>query len=367
VDGRRNGAPRRRVHVAIVVNADGLQVRRADAFRRHLEPEFAVDVLVAPGAQELRRVARADAVYVIDPGRRGFPAAAVGSLARRAVVVEVGDPQGALYRALGRGRGAVAAGAAIDRLVARRAHALVVRGRGLADALRPRIPWAEIPDGVDLDLFRPGADGEVRSELGIPEDAFVVGLAGSLAWAPGAGIGYGWDVVECLASVRGENVWGLVVGDGEGRGRLRKRADELGVGGRLILPGRVPHENVPRYLCAMDVCISTQTNDAVGRGRTTAKLPEYLACDRFVLATRVGAAADVLPREMLLPYEGQADRGHPARLARRVVELLPRRAELRRGVGTRAIAEERYGYPLLAARLAAFLRGVLREGGLVDG
>ncbi|HEX2112352.1 MAG TPA: glycosyltransferase [Gaiellaceae bacterium] len=364
---RRNGAPGRRPRVAIVVNADGLQVRRAEAFRCHLEPEFAIDVVVAPGTRALRRVGGGDAVYVIDPGRRGFPAAIAAWLARSAVVVEVGDPQGALYRVLGRGTGAVAAGAAIDRLVARHADALVVRGRGLADVLRPRVPWAEIPDGVDVDLFRPGVDGDVRSKLGIPANAFVVGLAGSLAWAPGAGIGYGWDVVECLAQVRDETVWGLVVGDGEGRSRLRERADELGVGRRLVLPGHVPHEDVPRYLCAMDVCVSTQTNDPVGHGRTTAKLPEYLACDRFVLATRVGAAAEVLPPGMLLPYEGQADRNHPARLARRVAELLPRRAELRRGAGTRAIAVERYAYPLLALRLAALVRRVLSGRGRRDG
>jgi glycosyltransferase involved in cell wall biosynthesis len=346
------------VHVAMVVNADGLQVRRAEAFRRHLGSEFETEILVAPGCRELRGLTAADLVYVIDPGRRGFPAAVAGSLARRPIVVDVGDPQAPLYRALGRSAGAVAAGAVIDSLVARRARAVVVRGRELADILDLRVPWAEIPDGVDLERFRPGADGDLRASLGIPKDALVVGVVGSLAWASRADVGYGWDVVECLGELRGAPVWGLVVGDGDGLARLRDQAQRLGVAGRLLFPGHIPHEQVPQYVAAMDVCVSTQSNDAVGRGRTTAKLPEYLACDRYVLASAVGGAADVLPESMLLPYEGQKDTRHPARLAARLAELVPRQPELRGGVGTRTIAATRYAYPVLAERLAALLRGI---------
>jgi hypothetical protein len=109
----------------------------------------------------------------------------------------------------------------------------------------------------------------------------------------------------------------------------------------------------------MDVCISTQSNDAVGRSRTTAKLPEYLACDRYILATAVGAAAEVLPPEMLLPYLGSHDPSHPERVAGRLAELLSRQEDLRRGAGTRPIALQRYSYPVLAGRLGEFLRRVI--------
>jgi glycosyltransferase involved in cell wall biosynthesis len=105
----------------------------------------------------------------------------------------------------------------------------------------------------------------------------------------------------------------------------------------------------------MDVCLSRQTDDDVGWSRTTAKLPEYLACDRHVLATAVGAASEVLPDEMLLPYEGSYDSGHVVRLAERLAALVPRQGELRRGAGTRRIALERYSYPALARSLSSFL------------
>lgn len=333
-------------------------VRRARQLAGHLVSEFEIEVLPRPSMRELfRTLGKTELVYVIDPGRIGFPAALAARLARRCVVVEMGDPQSALYRAQGRGPASILAGALIDRIMARWASAAVLRGRGLAEFLAIRVPWVEIPDGVDIDLFHPGSGDGLREELGIPSEALVAGLAGSLSSSDCRG--YGWDLVEALGELRGEPVWGLIVGDGDAAGRLRKRAEQLGVAARLVMPGRVPHREVPRYLCAMDVCISTQSNDAVGRSRTTAKLPEYLACDRYILATAVGAAAEVLPPEMLLPYAGSHDPSHPERVAGRLAALLPRQADLRRGAGTRPIALQRYSYPVLAERLGEFLRRVI--------
>ena len=68
--------------------------------------------------------------------------------------------------------------------------------------------------------------------------------------------------------------------------------------------GQVPYAELPGWLHRMDICLSTQTNDVVGWVRTTGKLPLYLAAGRFVLASRVGEAARVLPEEMLVDGEG---------------------------------------------------------------
>jgi glycosyltransferase involved in cell wall biosynthesis len=338
---------------------EGNMVRRARVLREFLRPEFEVDIVAAPDRPPISLIRACDLVYVIDPGRVGFPAAVMGRLARRLVVVEMGDPQAALYRAQGRSRRSVLVGAAIDGLVTRYASAVVVRGNGLTAVLDVRVPWVEIPDGVDVDRFRPGLDGDLRRTLGIPPYALVAGLVGSLRAGARQEAIYGWDLVEALSLLRNEPVWGLVVGDGTGAEPLRRRAKELGVADRLVMPGFVPHSAVPPYIAAMDVCLSRQSNDAVGRSRTTAKLPEYLACDRYVLATAVGGAADVLPREMLLPYRGAHDPLHPRRLADRLAELVPLRAQLRRGAGTRRIALEHYRYERIASRLADFLRAVV--------
>ena len=95
----------------------------------------------------------------------------------------------------------------------------------------------------------------------------------------------------------------------------------LGVEDRIVFAGRRPLAELPEILSACDVCLSTQTNDIPGNVRTTGKLPLYLACGRYVLASRVGEAARVLPGEMLVPYEGTVDKEYPSRLAERVRAL----------------------------------------------
>jgi glycosyltransferase involved in cell wall biosynthesis len=348
----------------VVVNeraADGHTVlgRRAEMFQRLLAPEFHVSVVTAPNRPTLTQIRRSELLYVIDPGRTGFPAILRAWAARRPVVVEMGDPQGALFRNSGRGLMAILAGRIIDRVVTQGATAIVVRGRGLAHVLQIQRPWTEIPDGVDVDRFVPAPSDSIRRELGIAEDVLVVGLVGSLRLGRRPESTYGWDLLEALSLIPDEPVWALIVGDGNGADALWRRGKELGVADRVVFPGYVPHERVHSYVAAMDVCVSRQTNDEVGRSRTTAKLPEYLACDRHVLATAVGAAADVLPDEMLLPYSGSHDPDHPQRLANRLAALAQRRKELRIGSGTRAIALENYSYPMLAARLSEFLRQAL--------
>ena len=348
------------IRVAFVVNSHGIQERRALALARRLPAgEFTSTVSGAPSWRDVRRqLAAADVIYVIDPGRRGLPAALAARLARRPVIVEVGDPQAALYRGQGRHAWAVASGWAIDQAVARGSSAVVVRGPELLSILGVRVPSLDLPDGVDLDVFRPTDAAGLRRELGIDQGELVVGLTGSLNWSERFGFGYGWDIVEALGLLPDEPVRALLVGQGSGVPHLRRRAAELGVGDRLSISEPVAHERIPEFLSAMDVCVSTQSNDTVGRGRTTAKLPEYLACDRFVVATRVGRAADVLPDEMLLPYQGTVDRDHPARLAAKLRSLAPRQRELQNGAGTRTIAATQFSYDVLARRLAMFLHEV---------
>jgi glycosyltransferase involved in cell wall biosynthesis len=84
---------------------------------------------------------------------------------------------------------------------------------------------------------------------------------------------------------------------------LKARCQELGIEGLVEFAGRVPYAELPGWLHRMDICLSMQTNDVVGWVRTTGKLPLYLAAGRFVLASRVGEAARVLPEEMLVDGE----------------------------------------------------------------
>ena len=109
-------------------------------------------------------------------------------------------------------------------------------------------------------------------------------------------------------------------------------------------------------LTAVDVALSTQTNDTVGRVRTTGKLVQYMAAGRFILASRVGTAAALLPEVMLVDYHGAWDEGYFARVAERVDGLPDRRSLAEQGGGLREVAE-RFAYPRLVPTLSAVVRG----------
>jgi len=166
----------------------------------------------------------------------------------------------------------------------------------------------------------PRAVETLRAQLGL-KGRLVVGMMGSLVHSPRLGITYGWDVIRALAQLGDLPVSGLILGDGPGMGWLRMEANRLGVQDRVVFAGRIAYEQVPLYLRVFDIGVSTQTDNLAGRVRTTGKLPEYMAAGCFVLASRVGEAARLLPGLMLLDYEGDVDNEYPGRLSGRIRHL----------------------------------------------
>jgi glycosyltransferase involved in cell wall biosynthesis len=147
--------------------------------------------------------------------------------------------------------------------------------------------WAPAPP-VDRDRAR----AAVRADLGIPADALVFGIVGSLAWNPRMGYCYGRELVDAVARVTRDDVRILIVGDGMGRRELERLAGPL-LGGRVILPGHVPRERVMAMLSAIDVGSLPQTLDGVGSFRYTTKISEYLAAGVPVATGQIPLAYDL--------------------------------------------------------------------------
>ncbi len=132
----------------------------------------------------------------------------------------------------------------------------------------------------------------MRRSLGIPDDAIVFGITGSLIWSERWKYCYGHELVQAIAHTKNPKVCVLVVGDGSGLSELRKIAGSQ-LNKRVFLPGRVPRERVPAYLAAMDVGSLPQSVDNLGSFRYTTKLPEYFSARLPIVTNQIPAAYDL--------------------------------------------------------------------------
>jgi glycosyltransferase involved in cell wall biosynthesis len=84
-----------------------------------------------------------------------------------------------------------------------------------------------------------------------------------------------------------EKVKFLIVGEGPRRKKLMELAKNLGVEGYIRFIGRIPHEELPRYLVSSEVYVSTSLSDSLGVSNL-----EAMACGCFPILTDIPASRD---------------------------------------------------------------------------
>ena len=130
---------------------------------------------------------------------------------------------------------------------------------------------------------RPGVS--LRQSLGIPPDALVIGIIGTLDWIPRFPYCYGYELKLALQQVRRHDAYALIVGGGSGLAHL--------AGPRVILPGPVPRESIPDYLATMDFASLPQSCDQLGSFRYSTKLPEFIAAGLPIVTGQLPLAYDL--------------------------------------------------------------------------
>lgn len=166
--------------------------------------------------------------------------------------------------------------AAIERRAWRRADGLVFvsevfRQRALAEygTLAPSIVS---PNAANLADFTPapGQRETSRARLGIGADDVVCGYLG--AFVPWHGID---RFIERIAPRLDEapGLKLLLVGDGATFVAVQARVEQLGLGARILLPGRVAHGEVGALLAAMDLAVLPSAGDYT----SPVKLFEFMA------------------------------------------------------------------------------------------
>ena len=104
--------------------------------------------------------------------------------------------------------------------------------------------------GVDETLFKPETQIELRDNLGIQPNDFVVGFVGRFVEEKGL-----LTLAEALAGLQEKNWKWLLLGRGELQATLWETATELGIKERLIVVESVPHDHVQKYINLMNTLV----------------------------------------------------------------------------------------------------------------
>jgi glycosyltransferase involved in cell wall biosynthesis len=83
----------------------------------------------------------------------------------------------------------------------------------------------------------------------------------------------------------------LIIGDGSARAAIERKAADLEVRDRLVITGRVPHEEMPDHLAALDIGVVADEKTGVA---SPMKLLEYMAMGRAVIAPRADNIRDLV-------------------------------------------------------------------------
>ena len=147
-----------------------------------------------------------------------------------------------------------------------------------------------LPNGVDTHRFTPEIDpGPMRARYGLGVHP-VIGFVGSLK--PWHGLEIMFDAMEALVA-RGESCRLLIVGDGPGGDYARERAAAPRLAGRVVLAGKVPHDEIPAHLAAMSLTVAPYVAQE-GFYFSPLKVLESLAAGRPVVAPRIGQLEDLI-------------------------------------------------------------------------
>jgi glycosyltransferase involved in cell wall biosynthesis len=205
-----------------------------------------------------------------------------------------------------------------------------------------------IPNGIELARFAPDATARVavRRELGIPEDAWLVGTVGRLAPEKDQAL-----LVRAIAPTLGPDRHLALIGAGVEEERLRAQIAALGPKAAFVhLMGA--RRDVPRVLAALDVFALTSVTEGL-----PLVIPEAMATGLPVVATAVGGVPSVVDEGQtgfLVPVRDDA------RLAQALGQLAGDRARARAfGVRAREVALSRYSAERMATAYVRIYHRVL--------
>ena len=186
-----------------------------------------------------------------------------------------------------------------------------------------------IPNGVDLDLFNPNtiSNEQIKKIRKNFNSNNIVVFSGSLQDLT--------IVIKSASYVTKQipNVKFVIIGDHRDPKRSKsvweKKIQQANLSKNFVFLGRLPRDQIPKYLLSADVCIDTFPNTPYFAAAHPIKLLEYGACGKPVVATRVSETENIIKHNV---YGLLAEPANPEEYAEHLITLLNSN-ELRQKMG----------------------------------
>jgi glycosyltransferase involved in cell wall biosynthesis len=213
-----------------------------------------------------------------------------------------------------------------------------------------------IPNGANIDLFKPVDCDQARKQLGLDQVTHLVAFVGRFsAWE---GVHY---LIKSIPYVLQEypGTKFLIVGDGRMNEELVKLSEQINVSDNTIFTGRVPYDRVPLYINASDLCVAPLIKAMNEKaGVSPMKIFEYAACEKAIVASRLPGLEFIARDNLGILVEPDS----PEELADAIMKLL-REPELRRQMGKngRKHVVENHSWESVARKVGEVCEQVIGE------
>ena len=213
-----------------------------------------------------------------------------------------------------------------------------------------------LPAGVQLEKFPVLDKASCRQQFGLPRDKMILGFIGFSLWD----LELLADAFALIHAQYPQTVL-LVIGGGVEESAKNIFHHRFRVGENVIMPGVIPFEQVPAYLCACDIQLLPMQDNLANQARIPNKLTDYYASGRAVVVSHVGDTGRYVQDQQTGITAG-TDAGS---FAQSVVQLIHNRKYcLEAGVRARSLAENEYSYSILTKKLMQFYTSLISNANL---
>jgi glycosyltransferase involved in cell wall biosynthesis len=291
----------------------------------------------------------------------GLPGIIMKLFRNRPFVFEVRDLWPELPRAMGviKNRLILALMSCLEWMCYRQADAVIALSPGMLEGIRlrsrPGLPIAMIPNGCDLELFRPGRR-ETLSLAGVGPGDLAAVFTGAHGIANG--LDAVLDAAVILQAQGREDIKLVFVGDGKMKPRLVARAGRENLKNCLFIDP-MPKRELNALVGAADVGLMVLANvPAFYYGTSPNKFFDYIASGLPVLNNYPGWLADLIAEYQCGVVVPPDDPGAFAAGLARLADDPERRRKM--GINARKLAETRFNRAELAEQFADWLEQARR-------